>query len=74
MVFMEPIQCQTQNIQKAQEQSREHLKLCTFVCKIQLEGGRHFTMENPGTSYMWSQKEAQEIMRTTKTVKFDQCQ
>ena len=34
------------NIQWTQEQSREHLKLHTFVCKIQIEGGRHFTMEN----------------------------
>ena len=34
-------------------------------------------MENPGTSStsnMWSQKEVQEIMQTTKTVQFDHCQ
>ena len=39
-----------ENVQLVQEQSREHLKICAFVCKIQLEGGNHFTMENPGTS------------------------
>ena len=63
-----------QNVQTMQEQSKEHLKLCTFLCKIQVENGRHFTMENPGSSGMWHQAEVQEIIRLTKTVMLDQCQ
>ena len=62
------------NIQSMQEQSKEHLKLCTFLCKIQVENGRHFTMENPGSSGMWKQAEIQEIIHLTKMVMFDQCQ
>ena len=61
-------------IDHAQEQSREHLKLCAFICKLQIEGGRHFTMENPGTSSMWFQPEVKEIIQFSKTAMFDQCQ
>ena len=45
------------HVKQSQEQSREHVKLCAFVCKSQLDGGRHFTMENPGTSTVWKQPE-----------------
>ena len=63
-----------ETIQSMQSLSREHLKLCAFICKIQIEGGRHFTMENPGASGAWSQPETKNIVRLTKGVEFDQCQ
>ena len=63
-----------ETIQSMQNHSREHLKLCAFICKIQIEGGRHFTMENPGASGAWSQPETKEILQLTKSVEFDQCQ
>ena len=63
-----------ETIQSMQSFSREQLKLCVFICKIQIEGGRHFTMENPGASGAWSQPETQDIVRLTKSVEFDQCQ
>ena len=62
------------HVQNMQEQSKEHLQLCAFICKIQIEGGRHFSMENPGSSGAWQQKETQDIIRLTKTILFDQCQ
>ena len=61
-------------VKQSQEQSREHLRLCAFVCKLQLNGDRHFTMENPGTSTVWNQPDMKQVMQTTKTVKLDQCQ
>ena len=63
-----------ENIQSMQEQSREHLRLCTFLCKIQVENGGHFTMENPGSSGMWNQAEIREVIQLTKMVMLDQCQ
>ena len=62
-----------EKIQKSKELSKEHLELCTLICKIQVQYGRHFTMENPGTSDIWKQQEMKSILSLTKTVHLDQC-
>ena len=60
-------------IQDNQERSREQLTFCSLVCKIQLDRGDHFHLENPGPSGMWHQNEMQEICSSTKPAYFDQC-
>lgn len=62
-----------EKIQKSQELSREHIQLCVLICKIQVQQGRHFTIENPGTSDLWKQKEFESLLALTKTVHLDQC-
>ena len=62
-----------ERIQRDKNLSKEHLVLCALICKIQVQNGRHFTMENPGTSDMWKQEELDVVMRLTKTVHLDQC-
>lgn len=59
--------------EKIQQFSRQHLQLCTLVCKIQVQNQRHFTAENPGTSDMWKQEEIAPLIALTKTVYLDQC-
>ena len=62
-----------EKIQKSRELSKQHLELCSLICKIQVQNRRHFTVENPGTSDMWNQRELEVIIKLTKTVKLDQC-
>ena len=49
------------------------MQLCTFVCKIQVDGGRHFTLENPGASDLWHQSEIKPVIDVTMRVSLDQC-
>ena len=63
-----------QKISKSQEQSKIHLKLCRFIAKLQINEKRHFTLENPGTSKLWEQKEMQFVCEKTYSIFLDQCQ
>ena len=60
-------------ISQLREASRVHLRLCRVIMKIQLNAGRHFHMENPGSSEMWQQPEVDEICQRTMPAYFDQC-
>ena len=60
-------------VQEGQKKARIHLRLCAFICKIQLAKGDHCHVENPGPSSIWSQKEFELICRCTKPAMFDQC-
>ena len=62
-----------EKIQQSRELSKQHLELCSLLCKIQVYHHRHFTMENPGTSDMWNQPEIKDILALTKTASLDQC-
>ena len=64
---------QYDRIQQSRELSKIHMNLCALICKIQVQNGRHFTLENPGTSDLWKQVEIEPIHRLTKTVHLDQC-
>ena len=63
----------SEKIQRNRELSRQHLELCTLICKIQVQQQRHFTAENPGTSDMWKQPALAPLLALTKTVQLDQC-
>ena len=62
-----------EKIQRNRELSKQHLELCTLICKIQVQQQRHFTAENPGTSDIWKQPELEPLLALTKTVQLDQC-
>ena len=49
------------------------MQLCSFVCKIQVDEGRHFTLENPGASDLWHQAEIKPVIDATRRVSLDQC-
>ena len=61
-------------IQHNQEISKEQLEVCSLLCRIQLDRGDHFHLENPAPSGMWQQVELDETCRRTKPAFFDQCQ
>ena len=62
-----------EKIQQSKDLSKELMELCALICKLQVQPGRHFTMENPGTSDIWKQPEMKSILSFTKTVHLDQC-
>lgn len=62
------------NIEQKREESLKHLRLCSALMKIQTMKGRHFHMENPAGSAVWSLKEVKEIVQHTIPIVFDQCQ
>ena len=62
-----------QKIQQSRELSKVHMELCSFVCKIQVDGRRHFTLENPGASDLWHQAEIKPVIDVTMRVSLDQC-
>ena len=64
---------QYMTIQRSRRESLIHLQLCSFICKLQVDAGRHFHLENPGTSDLWKQAQAQPLIRMTKSIHLDQC-
>ena len=61
-------------IRENQAASKDQLHMCDLICKIQLDRGDHFHLENPKPSGMWQQEEMQEVYGRTKPAFFDQCQ
>ena len=60
-------------IHHSQEESRNHLRFCAFVMKIQLSHHGHFHLENPLLSGMWEQPEMAPVCESTLSAKFHQC-
>ena len=60
-------------VHRSQEESRNHLRFCAFVMKIQLSLNGHFHLENPLLSGMWEQPEMTPVCESTLSAKFHQC-
>ena len=64
---------QYMTIQRSRKDSLVHLQLCSFICKLQVDAGRHFHLENPGASDLWKQAQIQSLIRMAKSIHLDQC-
>ena len=62
-----------QRIHEQRELSKIHLKLCNFICKLQINENRHVHFEHPWTSEAWKQSELQEFLQQSLSAKLDFC-
>lgn len=62
------------SVHMSRNESRNHLKLCSMIARIQVEAGRHVHMENPWGADSWKQPEMQDLLSVTRPAQVDQCQ